>query len=760
MAGIELEKGKIIYKCDQPMTALHLISKGKVQVSYPGGSYVLNKGDVIGVCELTYEVHFLTYTTLEDTTLLTYPYANLSTLEDILKKHPDVARLFLLSAFRQLNTLQERCALSETNCSQLYHDLNEDINLYNILCNRYRQTVRTLSGTEELSAYISEESADLWLNSYYQGLQQIFMSETARAFVQDAAVSMGFLRKCSLDFRKAYSSLDEQYQYVQQVANFYFNESSNDLFDFYTSLLYKMGQGTADTEEVFATINRFIKSFQNNCDMNKEILEKRINTFKSSIDKLATSTATSPATEEEDVNLPADLIGSLNTILDFAGLDLDLADAFRQHVTAYKAVEDKASSEDDINRLRRTLTSEFYNLYSVTFERTLSTKSIPMPVKMFLLFGYVDEELAGAKNCIALYSIAENMHDYTSAGLYTFYDWLMAIYNGKREPSRNEFDQDYSDFIHKQKVNGNITDQELRDLESNVMGKIRFELDNLFQSANKITNGHITTFCPLFAADNVMKDLRSSYVTVDQVGKAFEMIRKIDYSAFYRESLDYDNIDIMGKEMIHLEFLPDVILMPNVGVRGAMWQECEGKRRNTPGRMFFSIFHMEDLTTSLIRMTGEFRWEMCKRVQGGRWNDVSEPSLTSEYFDYIQFYRKNHDLTSEAKERVRTSLQHAKNSFKEMFVRDYILWIMFEGNGSPRLNKVARKILFTYCPFPADICEQLQQNPLYGDLLNPYAIKKAQKLHHIDVLLKKLRNSGTKLPDTLEKERAFIEGKV
>ena len=46
MAGIVLEKGKTIYSYGQPMTALHLITNGKVDVSYPGGSYTLGKGDV------------------------------------------------------------------------------------------------------------------------------------------------------------------------------------------------------------------------------------------------------------------------------------------------------------------------------------------------------------------------------------------------------------------------------------------------------------------------------------------------------------------------------------------------------------------------------------------------------------------------------------------------------------------------------------------------------------------------------------------
>ena len=280
------------------------------------------------------------------------------------------------------------------------------------------------------------------------------------------------------------------------------------------------------------------------------------------------------------------------------------------------------------------------------------------------------------------------------SGVYTFYDWLLAIYNGEKSPSRSELDEDFSDYVHKQKRQSNLSSAAVTDLENNPMERVRYELQNMFPSVNKITYGRVTTFCPIFTAENVLKDLNASYVTPVQIEKALDTIRHVDYSAFYRESLDFDNMQIMGKESIHLEFLPDIILMPNVGIKGAMWQEIEGKKRNSPSRMIFSIFHMEDLSTSMIRLTGEFRWELCKRIQGGRWNDVTDASLTSEYFDYVQFFRKNTELSKDAKEKLLISLQRAKNSFKEMFVRDYVVWVLFESNGSARLNKVARRILF------------------------------------------------------------------
>uniref|UniRef100_UPI004056C71C hypothetical protein n=1 Tax=Acetatifactor sp. TaxID=1872090 RepID=UPI004056C71C len=757
MTGITLEKGTIVYESGKPMTALHLITSGKITVTYPGGTYQLGKGDVIGICEICSEIHFLQYTVAENATILTYNFSSIDVLDNILKNHFDIARLFILSACFQINTLLQQCSISEMNCASFHQILLEDYEKYTVLCNRYRIQSRNLNDWEELTAYLGEEAPDLWLSSYYLGLAHIYSGENYKTCVAEPGVSSGLLRKCSLDFRRAYIVLDEQYRYLQQIAGFYFHTSGNDLFDFYTSMYYKLGTSCSDTNTLLTDINRFILSYKDICEVDLGMLNRRIESFEYQNSRMQ-APSSDDLGSEENMETMETLTNSLNTILDFSCADMDISDSFRQNIHNYKLLPDKFGTDAESCRIRAELTREFYTLYSLVFEKSLEAPQVPAPVKMFLYFGYVDEELAGRNNSLRLYKLLDTMGDYSDHGVYTFYDWLIAIYQGKKEPSRNEFDQDYADYIHKQKISNNITDLEFKQLENNAMAKVNYELSNMFPSVNKVTYGRISIFCPVFCAENVLKDLEDSYVTVSKVAKAIEQVKKIDYTLFYRESLDMDNINALGKEMLHFEYLPDIILTPNVGIRGIMWQEIEGKRRNSSSRMLFSIFHLEDINLTMIRLAGEFRWELCKRIQGGRWNDIGELSLTSEYFDYVQFYKKNHDLSPEAKEKVRTSLQRAKNSFKEMFVRDYIIWIMFEGIGAPRMNKVARKILFTYCPFPKELRETLKQNPLYTDILTYYDLKTAQRMHHLNMLIKKLRNSGVRVPESLEQELLYAEG--
>lgn len=451
-----------------------------------------------------------------------------------------------------------------------------------------------------------------------------------------------------------------------------------------------------------------------------------------------------------------ELKGSLEKILKFAGCDEKLADNFRLAIAAYKKLSDKTGRDDQSVLLRRRISELFYKVYKATFRAVLRQGNVPVLISMFLNFGYVDEELAGMENAIYLYFLSGNLPTDPGKGVYSFFQWLMAIYRGKKEPSRNDLDMDFREYLHEQKKMGRITTQQEAALLENNMSKVIFEIENVFPSVNRLTFGQPSVFCPVFSRHNVYRTLNSDLVTAEKVTAEIEEIRSKDFKAFYRENL-LSLPERKLTERIEVEVLPDIILLPNIGSRSIMWQEIEGKKRTTPARMMCSVFHTTDLQQSILHMTGEFRWEMCKRDQGGRWNNIADPSLTSEYYDYIQFYRKNKELSPEVRERIKTQLTKARNNYKEMFVTDYIQWIRYESNGLPRLNKVARNILFAYCPFPKEIRTKIGTNPLYKQAADRYDIKNGQTLHRITLLCKKLENSPGGVPQEIAAYKEYLE---
>ena len=91
-----------------------------------------------------------------------------------------------------------------------------------------------------------------------------------------------------------------------------------------------------------------------------------------------------------------------------------------------------------------------------------------------------------------------------------------------------------------------------------------------------------------------------------------------------------------------------------------------------------------------------------------------------------------------------------------MFIMDYMVWVLFESNGSPRMNKVARSILYSYCPFTAQIREKLKENPMYREISERYEIRMGQKRHRMENICQKLRSMGKPIPEEIEREKQFL----
>ncbi|MCM1262997.1 MAG: cyclic nucleotide-binding domain-containing protein [Butyrivibrio sp.] len=752
MAVKEFAAGTMLIQSGQPLTALHVITKGSVRASYPGGEFYLRKGDVIGVCGINYDSYVITYQAVEDTALATYPCTG-ERLATILSAKSDLPNILVSSLFRQVNDIIDQYEMMRFDCDNFYQYLQISYSEYCRFSTTHGLTARALPGLETISELKLEEDVPDWLQGYYAKLRPLV--EGMQNKYQSADFIRGVLLNSSHDVHHILNICRAMYEYKADIANLLMNENRLDFFDLYASMLYRIGANDNDSTAITAAISKMMIQLESQDSIDNDMYRERISEYKEKLNSLdeIVEAHHEQASAAESMNLT----DSLNAILTYAECDDETTANFRACIDKYNKMTDKNASDDAARKLRLTITKLFYQVYEKAFFKSLSDANVPKIVKMFFNFGYMDEKLAGLENAAYLYSIVDMIPSDPALGVYTVYEWLKAIYEGDKIPSRNEFDNDYPAYVRELKINGKIAAADEARMLSDKKEQVIFELNNMITSVNKMTFGRISIFSPVFSESNVLKDLSESLVSADKVRKSLDNLRQIDFGAYYRETM-YSRPDVgIGKESIDVEVLPDVILTPNVGVRGVMWQEIEGRKRTSPARMMVSIFQMEDLNSILVRLTGEYRWEMCKRIQGARWNDVSEPSLTSEYFDYIQFYKKNRDLSADAKDKIKIAMQKAKNSYKEMYVRDYVSWIIYEGAGSPRLNKVARTILFTHCPFAKEIRDRLKINPLYKDMMERYDIKLSQKLHHMDNLMQKLKNTGVEIPEEITTQRAFLQ---
>ncbi|MCL2083405.1 MAG: cyclic nucleotide-binding domain-containing protein [Oscillospiraceae bacterium] len=782
ISKIEIKKGDVICTKGESLSQLLVIMNGRVEISFNGYPFCLEKGDVIGLCEIAACSHVCTYTAISDVVLFPYPYNDFCTLEDIISGNPDTAELLVNSMIRQVSDfLRYRGYLKEED-SSAYELVNEAYAQYERLCTAHSLTPKKLPGLPELTRF-SLDPIDDWLHKYYMEIGSLNVAVRKGFFYNSTSISIGFLHQSAADTLKIAQACRLYQAYLNDIAEFFIAGSGHDLFSLVSELHFNTlsaGISDNDVELLMAQLTRMLPSmtgidpgyyrcrlnaYKENLNQCREALASGVDIEQTINDLTVLEAGDLPAAPKQEAapaNLEAaqSLSDSIGIILKYSGCSEEAYAKFIHCTRKYIDLEDKSSSESDVRHLRTELSEIFYEIYELVFIKSLKKPPAPPQaaiIKMFLNFGYVDARLAGYENAEYLYSIAGIIKGDPDNGVYTISEWLESVYTGKKEPSRNEFDLDYKEYLQEMKKMGRITPEDIDGLLNDQEEKLKFEIKNVFPLANKITFGRISTYCPLFSGHNVQRHLDASLIEHGAVKKALDEVCAIDFSAYCREAFYSNPLCGVSNEILHREIRPDFILMPNVGMRGSMWQEIEGRRRDTPGRMFLPIFLEADLKTMVIRMTAEFRWEMCKRIHGVHWNDVAVPSITSGFCDYLQFYKTNRSLSAEAKENIKNELMRAGKNYKNVFISNYTDWILYESNGVPRLNKQVIMMMVSHCPFPADIREKLSKNPRYIDMLNRYNIIQQKRVRHLLNVMQRINRSNKDVPQEILDELGYTK---
>ncbi len=752
----EVESGKVL--AEQKQNFLYLIAKGAAKASYEGGIYRLQVGDVIGLCEMGRTQPKLTYKIEDKVSLIVYN-VSYEQLKKEMEENPQSMKYFVASFFRQFNEICGRCNGLKEDVEEGYQYLKALCEEYTERCAKKGLNAEPVAGYDVLEVPKFGALYPQWMDGYYATQEQMLAVWDHN--ITDYNFLYGFFSKSVDDIALLLSLCGQMQKYKEALANSFLNERGQGIFHKYMFLydreVKEHGSLSKDALELKQKIKKIMSFIEQQkaggIFFSQPIWNEFINAAKE-VEILDKNISGTDDLKQQQIDI---LTGSLDKILAYAECDPQVETNFKKYIQAYKKLADKNGNDESTRIIRHEITSLFYQIYVEAFQASVAKREIPPLLKMFFEFGYVDEELARMDNALYMYQLVSNMQTDPERGVYSVYEWMRAIFEGRKEPGRNEFDQDYTESLREQRKAGKLTADQEAAMINNPASKVLYEMEKVFPLVNKVTFGRPSVFCPVFSAHNVVKPLDTALVTADKICAVLAEIRRSDFSAFYRETMYAEPSKGVPREQISVEVLPDIILTPIVGSRGIMWQEIEGKKRTTPARMMCPIFLMEDLRLILIRLTAEFRWEMCKRIQGARWNDITERSLTSEYCDYVQFYRKSRDLSADAKEKVKTQLVKCKNSYKEMFIFDYMQWICFESMGAQKVNRVVREIMFSYCPFGASNRKMLSINPIYKDLIEKYQIKLGQKLHHLDNLYQKIKNEGKEIPEEIIKYREFIE---
>lgn len=761
MEVLNVQANQFIAKRKDKVREWYLIQEGTVLQKFDFTEVVLGKNAIIGI--LASDSFPCDYIAQTDTTLAVFTCENYEDLKRILANQERLRSIFLKTAIEQRHQMFCLYADLQLKTRQFHAFVEAVYNDYKNMCNQFRIETQPFPRMEQFKPLEMKHKAENWEMNSSLALIKNYMLEYIRLMEKDDSLSIGTIMEASAQMRRVTQGIGEMESYLLYNKDVLLAESGNDIFQLFFDLAMRAGANHFDIEPIKKEFNLMIEFIKKMKFYDKKLVLYRVSEYteydfeNGALDEHA-------VIKEEDISAEPEQLESrekidvLTHILDFAGMNEAQMEEVREKMEAYRGLPDMFSTESEAYAIRKKLIPIFYDIYEKIFFHIVKDGKTATPiVKMFLTFGFMDAQLVGEENINTLYALIEHLEMFNSENVYTIFQWLNAIYKGEKEPSRNEFDLDYPAYIADQRKNGLVKQADVPALLKNQEEKVKFELRNMFTSGNRITYGKITTFCPLLCEFDLLNSIDKMLVTVDKLDEALHNIRKLDFSVFYRDGMFSDPEKDVVREVIKKEVLPDIILMPNAGTKAMMWQETAGARRDTPGRFLFPILTAADLDEMMLETVGRFRWEICRKEQGVRWNDIREKSLTSEYCDYIQYYRKNHELSPDAKEKIKNALMRARNSYREVFVKDYVSWMKYEARGSYRLNRIARDIFVRYCPFTKEIRSELKANPMYTSGISRFEVENVRKTQRIVGVYEKYKKAGGQITQELRDNLLFYQ---
>lgn len=749
MEILEFEHDMVIARKNDKVKSWYLIQQGSVLQKMEFSEIRLEKNSIIGFLER--DIYLCDYIAIEDTSLVALNCSTSENIKRTLSGKEKIRNIFLRAAVMQRHNLLKLYTDLFAKANEFRTLVETLYDEYKTLCGKYKIEIQNFSKMDLFKPLVMQHKAENWEVNNSVSIVRKYMQEYLLLMEKDDSLTVGVIMEAAAQMRRFTLGINEMESFLSYNKDILLSENELDLYKLYFDLSIEMYAKKYPVGPVMDALEKITQSAEKFEIYNSRLILRRIKEYQEydyNGDNGALTADGAPKRMEMNV-LTEDC---LSHILEYAGYKDSEVDELSARIKNYFALPDISSTDKETYALRKKITANFYDIYYRVFIKAMEDESSLTPIlEMFLNFGFMDASFIGAERVQELYDLCAHLDICHSRHIYTIYEWLKQIYKGKKETSKNEYDANYPAFLAEQYKEKSITKEEMEKRLKNPQLRVEFEIKNMFTMINKLTYGRISTFCPILNGSDMINSIDKMLVTAEKLENAMNEIRMVDYSIFYREVPFSDKDHGIANDRIVKEVLPDIILMPNVGTHSMMWQETATTKTDTPGRFMFPIFTSVDLSDLMLVAMGRFRWEICRKIEGMRWNDLREKSLTAEYCNYLQFYKKNNELSPDAKEKVKSTMQNVKNNYREVFVKDYINWIKFEAHGSYRLNKVARDILVRYCPFNKSIRNELRNNPFYQLSMTRFETELTRKQqHYAGVLVKYEKAGGQNIKDLKE----------
>lgn len=760
--------GTILLRKGEAAEVLLLVIKGRVAVYDENISYTATSGSVLGITDMEETEYGADYEALENTIVMAWKNGGRSYLKEVLAKNGNTSATIAMITGRQLFECRKLYQSLLESAGKTYAFLKENYQKYLESGSAERAQLQPIPAIDALEKYEAEFDHEHGHEAeYYLAAARVAPELQKKYFASSAVVANYYICE-GAKLQKLYmQECGKLMQYNEDMLNILISGREGCFFKRVANRLLYLAQFqekspvlTTMLDDILEQINRLETLIRKN-KKNPELPDR------DSIERLyyrVISGETKGNGGEEGGITGAEQIAQemenvTEKLLDFAQADETLREKVLRTLQEFGAMKNKTATDDQARTLRREINDWFFVLYEKVFFREYEQKSGGKYISMFLDYGVVDEKLLTQEEIMELYYLENPDESGEQYPVYTMSRWLTAVMEERVIPSKNEFNMDYDEYLRDmKKTNSFSSPEEEKDYQENPVRKVEFEIKNVFRINARVLSGQPVVAVP-FLHSGVLQGngIDSMHLTAAKLKKVFEEIRGIDVTLFARERMYAENELKLSKAYVMETIFPICILFPVAGSSTVMWQEISGKRKNTPARFLFPCMFTGMLNNVCTRLVGQFRWELVRTIQGTSWNDFHVKSLTSEYADYIQFYRKNRDLSDERKEKLKIQISKCRNNLREIFAEDYDVWVRSESAGAMRLTKPVREIMAMYCPFSKEIRAKLASQPAFADVMKRYNLYQMEKMKEVAFVIREYDKQNKELPEIVAKTKEFYD---
>ncbi|QEN08260.1 hypothetical protein EXM22_09775 [Oceanispirochaeta crateris] len=444
----------------------------------------------------------------------------------------------------------------------------------------------------------------------------------------------------------------------------------------------------------------------------------------------------------------------LPKILEFSCMSDEFNEEFQTLMDQLLKAEKKHGSDSSLQKIRDSISLKYWQLYEACFLKVIDSDLKGFIPGIMLHFGVIDERFLTNEDLLTLDSFyANNLFNDDEIPVMTLPYFLEKIYKSEIPASMTEMGDLFKTILKSQEK---LTKKErentyiYKDLPED---RVRFEIRKIAGELSKMLFGNKKKALPFLCSETLSGNMKRFFINPDSFIEIVQKYRQRDFSLFYREVLFKHKL---GSDFIQTEVVPNFIFYPSFGTRAIMWQEMDSNNKNSAGRIFFPLFFSEKLKDTILTQLAYFRWELQKSIAGYNWTDPVEGGLVGVYYDYIRYFKKNPNITPEAKERLEEFVKKT-NSDKDRFTKEYSMWVEHEYHGKMRLNNYVRDIFYRYCPFPRKKREEMSQKPSFSIMENKFQNRRQKELLKLKSKAIKFEKKKTPLPVEIDNYRNFLE---